>query len=325
MITPADIVGADKRQKLYAVFKQQVAPHESEPCRHPIAKAHRLVDARNHVLAFECRLFNERRLLAFNVGNADVVFEFLPDAFGREIFFAIDDVGVEFVGERVHFLKAVRDKRVVGVHEENVFAACHAQADIARSTAAARIRFRLGELQPPVEFRRVTLDNSDAVIGRAIVDDDNFKVGERLIKQAVEAFADVVLVVVERNDDGNRAGRQREGIAEILHSFNERRSQIVAVRSFLGKQSVAHVKPTQSLVFLVKTAHEVFKVFLRRRATRVDVRPKEIDLPCQRVELLEPRDKADVQGGVVAGNRTLGFYDGCAVIAAQEVHGRRHA
>ena len=57
-------------------------------------------------------------------------------------------------------------KKVVAVKENDVLAARQRQAQIARNvSAAARIFFRVRELEPPVELRRVIFDNGNAVVG----------------------------------------------------------------------------------------------------------------------------------------------------------------
>ena len=93
------------------------------------------------------------------VGRVSVFYEILPRALRHEIFFAIDNVGVIILRERVHFLQRGRGEHVVDIHEENVFAARKAEALVARRGRGTRIFFHARQYKSPAEFRDITFDN----------------------------------------------------------------------------------------------------------------------------------------------------------------------
>ena len=102
-------------------------------------------------------------------------------------------------------LDLVRQEAIVGVEQgNNLTPAGRKRCIEARCLSSIRLA---DQLHARV-FSLIFLNDADRVIGRTVVTDDQFKVGIRLVKRALNRFADVAGVVVVRNENGNKRLRR---------------------------------------------------------------------------------------------------------------------
>ena len=121
----------------------------------------------------------------------------------RKISFHVNDFGLISLREIVKRFQCSINNKVVVVHEVNVFAACIFQADVARHGSAPRVFFKVNNLQPPAEFFQKTFGDRAGVIGGGVVNQDNFKIRQRLNQNRFKANAKIFFGVVNGNNHRN--------------------------------------------------------------------------------------------------------------------------
>lgn len=153
-IRPDVVFGNFAARERNFIFDKQPAPNEFIPRRHVVSALSNSSDSFGQRVGLKRRRAHRHRI----IGG----FNFLQVVGGDITPVQVNNIGVEFFCERVHFLKRSLRDEIIVVHKVNIFAARKHQTAIARKRTLTGIFFHVSKRQSPAETLNKTFDDGAA-------------------------------------------------------------------------------------------------------------------------------------------------------------------